>query len=261
MTEMIPVLDVVVQRMLAKRIRGSTRLRRLLGKVCTTKEVTYVTSFGSRLLLRPDEYIDSFILREGYYESEVISALLENLPHESIVWDVGANFGLHAVTAAKLRPDLKVICFEPCPEQAARILFHAELNDVTVEVFCVGLSDRTGYATLYKVKGNPGMNTTVPWEKASYSSKISCCLDTGDRLVDSGTIAAPHAIKMDIEGGEAAALVGMATILSSRIKRIVFEGGDDLASLVESYGFSSVRKLARREASHHALANFCAENL
>jgi FkbM family methyltransferase len=69
---------------------------------------------------------------------------------------VGANFGLHSITLKKLRPDVRVLCFEPAPDQAARLLTHADINGVEVELFCMGLGKGPSTAVLHTVRGNPG---------------------------------------------------------------------------------------------------------
>lgn len=68
------------------------------------------------MALDPSDYIDSFIIKEGYYESEVFDALASRLQSSNdVVWDVGANIGIHSLTMAKLNPGLTVVCFEPNP--------------------------------------------------------------------------------------------------------------------------------------------------
>lgn len=125
-----PFADRLYRTLSRRQMRGGTFLRKLLGGVRTTRSVTATTRFGSVFRLRPTDYIDSHVLREGYYETEVLEALRSDLPLGSVVWDVGANFGLHAVTLKVMRPDVRVICFEPWPDSAARILDHARLNSV-----------------------------------------------------------------------------------------------------------------------------------
>jgi len=71
--------------------------------------------------LQPHEYIDAIVLREGYYEPEVIDALRPFLRPGAVFWDVGANIGLHTVTAACLAPGSQVVAFEPNPAVFARL--------------------------------------------------------------------------------------------------------------------------------------------
>jgi hypothetical protein len=133
------IIKHALKFMLARSLRGTTRLSTLFG----SNELTASTSYGSRFRLRLGDYIDRIVLQQGYYESKVLEALRRDLPSGAVVWDVGANFGLHAITLRVLRPDIHVICFEPSPDLTTRITENARLNNVTIEVHCIGLGGET----------------------------------------------------------------------------------------------------------------------
>jgi FkbM family methyltransferase len=210
------------------------------------------------LLLRED-YIDNIVIKEGYYESEVLEAMVNDSPRHSVVWDVGANFGLHAVTLKVLRPDLKVICFEPSPLQSARILIHARMNNVPLEVIGVGLGKTTGYADLHvNDRGNPGMTTFIPWSEAKYDLTLLAPIVSGDRLLETTRLTPPSLIKIDVEGGEIAALSGLEILLKQGRTSVIFEGGADTADYVRSLGFKDVNPCVRKERTNHSLTNYLA---
>ena len=50
-----------------------------------------------------------------YYQREVLDAILASLRDDGVLWDVGANVGLHVITAKRLRPQETVVAFEPAP--------------------------------------------------------------------------------------------------------------------------------------------------
>jgi hypothetical protein len=166
----IPLTDRIIRTMIASGIPGVNTARRIVG---SPDEITARNRYGAVFRLCPDNYIDRVVLRDGYYESEVLDAILDGLPSQAVVWDVGANFGLHGITLKVLRPDVRVICFEPAPEQADRIIAHSELNAAPVEVLRIGLGDERKTATLHCVSGNPGMSTFVPWDQATYSPSVA----------------------------------------------------------------------------------------
>jgi FkbM family methyltransferase len=257
----IPVADRLVHGLLARGFRGAGLARRFLSRLCSTGDVTVRNKYGVMFRLRLEDHIDGFVARHGYYESEVLEALRAAVPPDGIVWDVGANFGLHAVTLKVLRPDVRVICFEPSPTQAARILANAEVNGITVEVLCIGLGDRSEFRRFHTVThGNPGMSTFAPWDQARYDLTMPCYVETGDRLIQDNVVPAPSAIKMDIEGGEAAALRGLAgTFAVRQVRTLVFEGGEGTARAVEAYGFTAIQALARAEGTGHGLNNYRAD--
>jgi hypothetical protein len=87
---------------------------------------------------------------------------------------------------------------------------------------------------------------------------LFCQVETGDRLIEAGMAPAPFLIKIDVEGGEEAVLAGLtATLSGSELKRLIFEGGPDLAAAMRLHGFA-VRELARKEDTAHCLGNFVA---
>jgi hypothetical protein len=63
---------------------------------------------------------------------------------------------------------------------------------------------------------------------------------------------------MDIEGGELAAIEGLGVLLEQKSTKLVFEGGAELADRVRRIGYSRVSPLKRKEATEHALQNYCA---
>jgi FkbM family methyltransferase len=257
--EMSPMLDRLLIAMLRHNLRGVSLFQRIANRICTTREILVSTRHGVHFLLRADDYIDRIVIREGYYESEVLDAILKELPLGGVVWDVGANFGLHAITLKVLRPDARIICFEPSPSQAARILTNSICNNLQVDVLCIGLSNVAGMQRLHVVHaGNPGMSTFHPWDQATYSDVLQCRVDAGDELISTAIAPAPDVIKLDVEGGEAAAISGLKKILSAGGTSLIFEGGSETQRLVEELGFPVVLPLPRNEKTHHALHNYVA---
>ena len=246
--------------------RGFLTLLRLLKGSANRALIETRNQFGAKLLLSPTEYIDSFVLRSGYYESEVLEAILPFLENDSVLWDIGANLGLHAVTAKYLRPQARVVCIEPSPVMAARIFTNAQLNNLDIEIVTAALSISQGFQKLHLVEGNAGMTTLVPWEKAHYGGYVMCWCDTGDNLVASHTLPSPTVIKLDVEGSELAVLRGLTTVLNDKsLKAIVFEaeadllkhGDSELYNLLTSIGFK-ITELVRQENTQHNLENFLA---
>ena len=259
---MPPILDSLVATMLRHNLRGTRIFQRISHHICSTNEISVTSRHGVRFSLRPADYIDRIVIREGYYESEVLDALVKELPRGGVVWDVGANFGLHAITLKLLRPDARVICFEPSPDQAARILRNSYSNNLQVEVLCIGLGEVAGMGRLHIVRaGNPGMSTFYPWDQATYSEVLQCRLDTGDELISAGIAPAPDVIKLDIEGGEGAAIAGLKKRLSSGTTSLIFEGSSEVEGIVRALGFSIVSQLPRNEKTHHALNNYVAARM
>jgi FkbM family methyltransferase len=250
---MIPIVDRLTAFLLRHQLPGASLLQRTLNAA----DMICETRYGQQFHLRPD-YIDGIVIREGYYESEVLDELLRQLPPNGTLWDVGANFGLHAITVKALRADARVICFEPSPDQAARVLRNAALNKVSVEVVCLGLGDTAKLAPLHVIHaGNPGMTTFHPWDGAKYDQVLYSPMDSGDNLIAAG-LPFPDVIKLDIEGGESAAITGLQKTLALGRTSLLFEGSGCESDSLRTIGFPVVTPLSRKEDTAHALTNFSA---
>ena len=247
-----------------RRWRGFVTLRRLLPRGAFGDSLLFPADHGSVFQLDPLAYIDGLVVHEGFYESEVLDALRARLRPGSVLWDIGANFGLHSTTLARLVPAATVIAFEPNPSEHARLLRHRSWNAPHLITSSLALSDTTGLLPLHLgPAGNSGMTTLAPWSHASYSGTVLVATTTGDSLIAAGSLPAPTLIKLDVEGHEPAVLRGLATALAHpRCELVVFEDtpADDSPSkhILRTAGFT-LSPLVRREQSAHALANFAAE--
>jgi FkbM family methyltransferase len=184
-----------------------------------------------------ENVLDWAVLDHGYYEREVLDAILSRLAHGGVVWDVGANVGLHAITAKRSRPDATVIAFEPAPHTAARLIANAELNAAAVRVVTTALSDTSGVAELSIVtRGNSGLTSLQPWPDVRYENTITCPCTRADDLVASGALPAPTVVKLDVEGFEAEVVRGFGDLLSSSVlSAVIFEAPGASATCPDDY--------------------------
>ena len=84
-----------------KKIRGKDRLYRILVNVGFRKLLISQIKYGVKVHLNPREYIDSIIIREGFYESEVTEVILNSLKERDTFWDIGASIGIHSLAVKK----------------------------------------------------------------------------------------------------------------------------------------------------------------
>lgn len=245
-----------------RRLRGFLSLRRILGR---SAGVRNATSYGSTFLLDPLSYIDAFVMRDGFYESEVLEALRgeTNANDGTVVWDIGANFGLHAMTLARLNPRALVVAFEPNPAEHARLLRHRAWNAPAAITSSLALSSSNGALSLHLgPAGNSGMSTLAPWSQSSYSGTVLVATARGDDLVAADILPAPNAIKLDVEGHEVEVLRGLSAVLQRpECSLVVFEDAPDTATepkrILEAAGYQ-LSRLARCEGTAHPLCNFAA---
>lgn len=257
--------DWLLREFFRRRWRGLYPLQRLL------RPDGYIrcrARYGAELRLSTQEYVEGFILRDGYYETEVIEALRPFLAPGRVFWDIGANIGLHTVTAARLCPGLTIHAFEANPATAARLRQHVQLNAAAIQVHELALSDRDGTANfLIPRPGNSGRSQLAGGLQPPTGTLISVPVHRADSLVNSGTVPAPDLLKIDVEGFEENVLRGCGALLRApQLRAVVFEAEiPDLAAahrtpaaaLLLDAGFE-LRALTRREATAHALANFLA---
>ena len=244
-----------------RRVRGVDRLHAALGRPLVTAR----TRYGDWMNLNPLEYVDRIILQRGYYEEEVLEAVLSHLGSGDTFWDVGSNIGQHAIATASARPHANVFAFEPLPVNAGRLLRNAALNGADVQLVPVALSGGAGLGELHLRPGNSGATSLHKWDGLAPGRAI-CSRLAGDDCVQSGLVSPPAVLKIDVEGHEAEVLSGLSkTLASGDVRAVVFEsdsGAVDapdhpVGGLLRRAGFR-VEVLARKDESSEDLYNFMA---
>jgi FkbM family methyltransferase len=265
------LIDRVLRAWVRRGWKGFVTLYRLWTNLGGRHHLVMRTIYGNQVALNPFSYIDRIVLQAGYYESEVIETMRPHLGGGAVLWDIGANIGLHALTAKFLSPETRVIAFEPSPAMLGRIAENQALSSVEIEVCPIALGTKAHYAQLHVMgEGNPGMTTLKPWSEAQYESTMSVWCDRADGLVARGGLPGPTIAKIDVEGAELEVLDGFGELLHRKsLKLVIFEaepGLDEpqcdnpLVAKLRAAGFV-VRALPRREQTAHNLDNYAAERL
>ncbi|WPZ37241.1 FkbM family methyltransferase (plasmid) [Thalassobaculum sp. OXR-137] len=159
-------------------------------------------------------------LRYGVGAAIELAPLLDGIQVASIV-DVGANKGQFALLATARFPEAPVVAFEPHSEAAAvfRRLFASQRQVVLHEA---AVSDREGRAEL-QLSGRADcssllpigdrMTAAVPGSGSVGTAAVTAlCLDGLAELRD---LPRPILLKLDIQGGELAALRGGRSLLDT----------------------------------------------
>jgi len=253
-------LHLVSAALFRAQVRGSTRFHNV---ICGGRRIGVKTKHGVSLSLSPREYVDALIIRNGYYEEEVLDALLTNIKAGDVFWDIGANLGIHALTVKKLRPEVTSFAFEPNPSMAELVRGAALRNRIDVGVIELALDNEEGAAVFYIHEGNAGRSGLTNWENNPQLGRIEVNRAMGDQIIERKQVAAPTIIKMDVEGNELRTLTGMERLLAGgSIHTIVFENSRDENSpakvLLEKWGYR-VQALSRKEDTAHDLENFIAK--
>jgi FkbM family methyltransferase len=142
----------------------------------------------------------------GTYERDVQRIFTEHIRSGDVVYDVGANAGFFTLLASKLAgANGTVYAFEPLPRNLEILEEHLRLNaTANVHVFPLAVSDRSGQAR-FATGRNPAMGGL------SGGGGIEVTTASLDEIRQD--LRPPSFIKMDIEGGESAALAGAAALL------------------------------------------------
>ena len=233
----ITPLDTVVAFASRRRLRGAARLRRILRGHHEVTLTRVRTVDGLLFDLDVENVMDYAVLDHGYYEREVIDAIIRSLTPNGVLWDVGSNIGLHAITAKHLRSDTTVVAFEPAPHTAARLIANASLNGVDVQVVTAALADTDGVARLSIVtRGNNGLSSLRPWPDVDYDGTILCPCVRAEPLVAHRVLPTPTVVKLDVEGFEAEVLRGFGSLLSGdALRSVVFEAPGNAATEPQHY--------------------------
>ncbi len=203
------------------------------------------SKYGTTLQLDPYEAVEGSVLFDGYFDEAVLLAIRDNLKPGEVVWDIGANVGLHAFTIKKLMPTIQCYAFEPFYKNFARLCVNQQLNpDCQIFKYNVALSDRRSIETIHTTENNSGRTSIRELENAS-STGVSIFTTMGDELISLG-VPAPHVIKLDTEGSELAILTGCKMLLekSNQLRAIIYESfntDNKLEHLLSGYGFTITR--------------------
>lgn len=190
-----------------------------------------------------------------------------------IVWDIGANLGVFAFSAAhRAGPAGEVLAVEPDPWLAAlmrRTCAEAAAAAAPVQVLCAAVS------------AAPGLESFVTTARARSGSHLVSAAGAGEKIV--GRTAAVHpvltinldallatrrppaAVKIDVEGAELPVLRGAPRLLREHRPRLLLEVYDAAADAVTALlheagytlfdfgqGWTARRPVAR--ATYHTLA-------
>ena len=146
----------------------------------------------------------------GLYEKDVADVLRALLTEGMGVIDTGANIGYHSILMSELvGPSGRVYAFEPDPHTFGYLQRNMAANNCTnVELISKAVSDQSGEAPFVSA----GWGSFIPRDGSHEEISSQVQTTTIDAFFKAKGWPTIDLIKMDIEGSELAALLGMGEL-------------------------------------------------
>lgn len=177
----------------------------------------------------------------GSYESDKQKLIGQFAKPGMTAWDIGANAGFYTLALSRLvGPEGDVHAFEPLPENAANVLQHISLNGCdNAALHRLALSDSDGEAT-FRTNDSNAMGRLAAGGDLRVQTRAM------DTLIESGELATPDIVKIDVEGAESLVFEGARKLLALRktIWVIALHGEAQqlkVGSMLRAYGYRLFR--------------------
>jgi len=183
------------------RLAGAARPLALTG---VNAGVADVEALGLKLRLHPTDNLSEkrLFMTPQCFDPAELDALRALMGPGKTFMDVGANAGAYSLIAAKAGGEKsRVIAVEPQREMRRRLSFNARQNGLgQIEIAGVALADYEGEEVMRMISGNHGQ------ARLGGSQGEAVRVTTLLTLMDELKLKKAHAMKVDVEGGEAAIL-------------------------------------------------------
>lgn len=199
--------------------------------------------------------------REGMGdERAALNKLLNYIEPLDVIYDIGANIGVHTVfMAKKTGPYGKVVAFEPESNTFISFKENVSLNLLNnVIPIQVALGNDFSQRKLYS-RGSTGDFSLLDTSKNRFRQNVT--IVNGDIFVKQTNLPLPNIVKIDVEGFEYYVIQGLKITFVQEKCRLVFceihptmlpkaVRAEDIISLLKSYGFNKVEAHPRGETLH-----------
>jgi FkbM family methyltransferase len=196
--------------------KGKLRLCNLLLNRNATN-ILIETRSGKFLLpnLQDNQYFELFC--NGVYEKDLVNFIIDNLPGNGIMLDIGGNIGSITIPVALARPDIKIFAIEAFSRTFSFLETNVKLNKLTnVVPLNICLSNEVGRVmNFYIDKKLLGSSSFHSLRKEA--ERVEMTTNTLDALLEDIEIGKIDLLKIDTEGSEAMIFKGaMSTICQSK---------------------------------------------
>lgn len=212
-------------------------------------------AFGSKLHIPPG-YRDIAWYRSGVLEPKTTETFARTLRPGAVVMDVGAHLGYYTLLASKLVGTAgKVYAFEPDPVHFAWLKRNVEANLCeNVDLMQIAVGREHGKVRFFSQPTSSG-GSLYRTRPTALTREIDVEVISLDEFVRARNCQRVDLVKLDVEGGEAAALEGMREVVQHNpglrcIVEFELRGMKaagvrpiDLVETIKRLGFDQIRAL------------------
>jgi len=201
------------------------RMLRLVG----VSPVRIIEREGIRYQVDLAEGIDLSLFLFGHYQKNVTHNNLFSLPHNCVVLDVGANFGVISLTLIKQYPSAIIYAFEPTDYAFKKLKINIDLNPEAknhikpCQLFVSDHEDSPKESHVYSSWRVDQLVKEIHPIHCGILKSASCKTITIDGFVRENNIDRLDLIKIDTDGNELSVLRGAMEVLCDFRPVIVFE--------------------------------------
>jgi FkbM family methyltransferase len=161
-----------------------------------------------------------YVFRDDYEPDLVV--LRNFLNPGGVMVDVGANYGIFSLNAARLVGKTgRVLAFEPARGNFSTLEKNLALNEATqVRAFQMALSDKPGTLRLYH-DPDPTRNSLAPGSNAQDFEEVE--VKTLDVVLSANAVGKIDFIKIDVEGADELVCRGALETLRKHLPPVFFE--------------------------------------
>lgn len=198
--------------------KGKYRLARLLlsSTIKNARDIEVQANYGIQYKIpNLTENIGFNIYVDGVYEKEYIQFIIDQLPQNGVLLDLGANIGSICIPIARLRPDVKIVAVEASPRVFSYLRHNVERNgcrNIFIENFALAEKDneRVSFYSPEDKFGKGSMSAVFT------SNEEIINTITVDSLVTKYDLARVDVIKIDVEGYESMVFKGASSLLTRK---------------------------------------------
>jgi FkbM family methyltransferase len=157
---------------------------------------------------------------ENGWDAMSLKVWLRLVKRSKIVLDIGANIGIYSIAAMKANENVSIFSFEPSKEIINILERNLSLNNISMNVIPVALSNRDGTGTFYDSDVPNAAASLKAIDSSTSSNSYNVEVKRWDSLCITQTI---DLLIMDVERNELEVLEGMVQMINKDMPNMIIE--------------------------------------